>query len=439
MIAQHSISFQAPQKAMIKYILVITFAWFLSNSPLRADSLTLSRTYELAYANAPVLQQVLLLEEAYQMQIDLLKARLFPDLTMQGQATYQSEVVSLPFSMPNTEPIDLPKERAQATLNINQVILDGGRNKVARELENDQLQIDKKQLEFDKHQIKVQVNDIFFSIIMARQKERILTNTFENLRQKISTLQVSVKNGVVLESELLKLETELLKLQQQMHQNSRHIEAAIKILSMLTGKEFDKEISLIEPETQFAIQEISIQRPELEIIPLQQQKIETSENMISAQNRPQLNAFVQGGVGYPNPLNFFDDATSPFYLAGLKFNWKIWDWNAAGKEKAVLNIQQLKLEKEQYQRLRNIMTNLENIKANISQLEQTINEDRNILDKQSQITRLSSVQLENGVITSTEYLDQLNSEKQSRLNLEMHLVQLQQQKINYLTVAGKDF
>ena len=42
----------------------------------------------------------------------------------------------------------------------------------------------------------------------------------------------------------------------------------------------------------------------------------------------------------------------------------------------------------------------------------------------------------NGSITATDYLTELNSETQEKINLETHKIQALQAKINYLTLKG---
>ena len=44
--------------------------------------------------------------------------------------------------------------------------------------------------------------------------------------------------------------------------------------------------------------------------------------------------------------------------------------------------------------------------------------------------------LENGVITSTDYITELNAEMQARIQLDMHRIQLEQARIDYLTAKG---
>jgi len=66
-----------------------------------------------------------------------------------------------------------------------------------------------------------------------------------------------------------------------------------------------------------------------------------------------------------------------------------------------------------------------------------IETDNQIIQLRNDITLASASQLDNGVITSSEYLTQVNEELQARLNLKTHLVKQTQAKIDYLMTLGQ--
>ena len=72
----------------------------------------------------------------------------------------------------------------------------------------------------------------------------------------------------------------------------------------------------------------------------------------------------------------------------------------------------------------------------ITSLENLIQKDEQIIELQKEIITQASSQLENGVITATEYLTKVNDQTQAQLNLEIHKIQLVQAKANILTRAG---
>ncbi|MEI7485617.1 MAG: hypothetical protein WCK13_12980, partial [Ignavibacteriota bacterium] len=65
-----------------------------------------------------------------------------------------------------------------------------------------------------------------------------------------------------------------------------------------------------------------------------------------------------------------------------------------------------------------------------------IRKDEELISLREKIVATTYSQLQNGTITSTVYLTELNNKTQSQLMLESHKVQLLQAKINYLTTKG---
>jgi hypothetical protein len=62
--------------------------------------------------------------------------------------------------------------------------------------------------------------------------------------------------------------------------------------------------------------------------------------------------------------------------------------------------------------------------------------DRQVLELQQKITKQAAVQLENGTMTATEYIIELNKESLARITLATHQVMLEQSMASYLTIQG---
>jgi len=75
--------------------------------------------------------------------------------------------------------------------------------------------------------------------------------------------------------------------------------------------------------------------------------------------------------------------------------------------------------------------------SEIDKLQQLISTDQAIIDLRKSIKDAARAQLENGVITSNDYLREVNAEDQSRQTLITHQLQLLQAQINFQTILGK--
>jgi len=64
--------------------------------------------------------------------------------------------------------------------------------------------------------------------------------------------------------------------------------------------------------------------------------------------------------------------------------------------------------------------------------------DTALIDIRKRITASAESQYENGTITATELLNEMNSERQAMINYEIHKINLVMAKIEYLNISGKE-
>ena len=76
-------------------------------------------------------------------------------------------------------------------------------------------------------------------------------------------------------------------------------------------------------------------------------------------------------------------------------------------------------------------------REDIATLEKLMLRDEEIARLQERILEQVSSQLEQGVATSTDYITQSNALAQARLNRQLHELQQQQIKVEYLTLKGQ--
>ena len=75
-------------------------------------------------------------------------------------------------------------------------------------------------------------------------------------------------------------------------------------------------------------------------------------------------------------------------------------------------------------------------RAEINKLQQLISSDKEIIDLRKSVTASAKAQLENGVMTASDYLREINNEDQARQTLITHEIQLLQAEIAYETLLG---
>ena len=73
----------------------------------------------------------------------------------------------------------------------------------------------------------------------------------------------------------------------------------------------------------------------------------------------------------------------------------------------------------------------------IEKLKELIEKDKNIIEIRTKVKENAKYQLENGIITSSDFITELDAEDQAKQNLLIHMVQLLKAEETYkLTVSN---
>lgn len=108
----------------MKRIWCYLFAFCLISSA--KAQLTLESCQEKAYNNYPLIRQYALIEKSQAYNLSNVQKGNLPQISLQGKASYQSDVTSLPFDFPGVPDELQPHDQYQAVINIQQNIWDGG-------------------------------------------------------------------------------------------------------------------------------------------------------------------------------------------------------------------------------------------------------------------------------------------------------------------------
>ncbi len=382
------------------------------------STLSLEECYTRAIEVHPVSGDNLLLESMTMLQLQNHNAFYYPQFELYAQATYQSDVTSVDVAIPG---IDIPKpsnDQYKIAMDINQVIYDGGLTKSRKKLEKQQLETAVKQTEVTLHQLKEMVSAVFFSILLFQEQEKILNLTAEVLDERVSVARSAVKNGVMMESDLLSLLAEQMKLSQQVSEIKISKETGLIVLAELLKMELNEGMELLVPEVDID-QSSRISRPEIGMFESQISQFGLSGDIIRSTRRPKVYAFGQVGYGRPG-LNMLSDEFDPYYLVGARISWNPFDWKKSKREQELLLLKQGQVTNQMEAFTRNVNIELERAWSEIRKYEKLMNMDEEIIAMRSRIVESSASKLDNGVINSADYISDLNSEKQARIDREIH-------------------
>ncbi|WP_437395437.1 TolC family protein [Flagellimonas lutimaris] len=415
-------------KRLLLLILSIT-----SLTGLAQQSITLEECYNLATKNYPLAKQSQLLESQYELDADAISTAKLPQLNLDAQATYQSDVTKVPF--PNSTIQPLNKDQYRAIVSANQLIYNGGLTKASLKVKSAQLKAKQKQIEVNLYQLKQQINQLYFSILLSQESELLLKAKQTQLEAKLKEVESGIKYGVILPSSDKVLKAELLKINQKFQELESNKMTLIETLSSLMDKPIDASTLFKNPLIETQIQN-DLNRPELELFQLKKEEIQRSEALISKQNAPKLLGFANGGYGNPG-LNMLDNSFQAFYTVGLKLHWNIFDWNSNKMQRESLAINKDIIDTETETFKLNTTIELDKQQKEIEKIKAIIVSDKAIINLRKEVLQTADSQLENGVITSSAYITELTNLYEDENNLVRHKIQLQLAKANYNVIKGQ--
>jgi outer membrane protein TolC len=408
----------------------------LSFSVKAQQILTLEECYSLVNENYPLARQTDLFKNKTDLEISVLEKGKLPKVDLNAQATYQSEVIGFPFQLPNSSIEPLNKDQYRATLDVNQLIYNGGSIDANSKFKMAELEAQKQLVAVNLYQLKNRINQSYFSVLLLQEQKNLLILKQDQLRSQIDEVKTGVKFGAILPASENVLEAENLKISQQLSQVNFDRKKVINNLSALINNEISQDVILSKPEFPF-LYTGSFSRPELQYFDLQNKQIESSIEVISRSNLPKVYGFAQAGYGNPG-LNMLDNSFQDFYLIGLKANWNVFDWGKTKIQKEALTVSQEIVNTEKETFMLNTEMQLKDAGYEISKMEALIDADKEIIILREKVLKSATSQLKNGVITSSEYLTEFNSLYESMIGQKLHEIQLDLAKANYKVLRGEN-
>jgi len=296
------------------------------------------------------------------------------------------------------------------------------------------LSVNLQQVDVDLFKIRDQVNNIYFLLVSLQENEKLIRSSLNEIVAREKIVKSLIENGVLTPADLDVIEAERLKTEQQLMEIGINRNSSLAILSILINKPIQSaNLQLPEIIIYDTIQNV---RPEYQLFDLQSQQLENSKLLTKTQRMPKISAFGEGGYGRPG-LNFLNPNFEPYYLVGISFKWNFFDWDKNKHDIQVLDVQKDMINTQRDNFNKNLNIDLQNKLANIKKLEDALTRDSMIVALRVRITHSSASQLENGVITATDYLVDLDNETYARINFETHKIQLVQAKTSYMLTKGK--
>ncbi len=415
--------------------LILSFAMLLLIAACYGQKLTLDECQQKAWQNYPLVKQKGLLVSSKDFTIANARSGYLPQLSISGQATYQSDVTKVPIEVPGFTIKTLPKDQYKIYAEVNQSLYDGGTIKRQNAIAEINAQVEDQKIEVELYKIKERVNQIYFGALLLDEQLVQVALVKKDLESSIQKVESSIRNGTAFKTNADILQAEMLKTDQRAIELKAGKEAYLTMLGIFIGQELNDNTQLERPSDIQAADDPTISRPEMQLYNYQSQLFTAQQQLNNTKILPRLGLFVQGGYGRP-ALNLLEPNFDTYYIGGLRLSWNLSGLYNTQRDKQQLNLNIQGVDVQRQTFLFNTKLTMKQQHADITKLNDLIQVDQQIIALREKIKTTAKAQLDNGVITANDYLRELNAEDQARQNLSLHQIQLLMTQYNYLATTG---
>ncbi len=413
--------------------LLLTCLCISAQEPL--SHLTIDEVYQMARANYPLVKQKGLISKTKEYTVSNASKGYLPAFSINGQATYQSDVTSFPFKIP-IPGFTLPsysKDQYKVYGELDQVIYDGGLIKNQQQTAETNEMVQQQNLEVSLYSLYDRLDQLYFGILLVKQQllqNKILQKDIQNGIDKAKAL---VANGTAYRSSVDELSAQLLQAEQSAVEITATQKAYLDMLGLFINKKLDTDTELEKPVSPPITE--TINRPEVFYYDFQKKTLDLQDQLLKTQLRPKFSLYLQGGYGRPG-LNMLNNDFAFFGIAGARVNWNLGSLYTYQNQKQLVDLNRKSLDVQKETFLLNTGITQKQQSADMAKYRALIKKDEGIIALRASVKNAASAQLENGVLSAHDYLTQVNAEDQARQNLILHQVQLLLSEFNYQSTTG---
>ncbi|XTB52907.1 TolC family protein [Fusobacterium nucleatum] len=402
------------------------------------EALTLEDCYRLARDHYPTIQKLDLIAKSEDYTLANANKAYLPQISITGQASYQSETIDFSQSIGRLPlPITLPtvsKDQYKVVGEVSQLLYNGGATRTQKQLIKAQSAVQAQAVETQLYALKQRISNLYFGILLIEaQLGQNHLNT-ETLQSQLQKAEVALRNGTILPSSVAELKAELLRLAMQRTEYEATKAMYLKMLSTFIGKDLPFDTALQRPQPRVLSR--SNHRPELRGFDLQQKVLDAQERLLTSEYLPKIGLFFQGAYGRPT-LNIIKNEFDWYYITGVRLQWNLSPLYSLSNKKQLLRLQGESLLADRKAFLMSTELDLIQQDTQLSKFQRLMEQDKESADLRQSVAKAAEVQLDNGVITTHEYLQKVNAWHLAQQTLLLHEIQLLQAQEQQQLIIGK--
>ena len=392
---------------------------------------SVERCKEMAREHYPLIRRYGLIEQSRDYTLSNAARAWLPQVTLSGQATLQSDVVSWPEefeSMLAMQGLDMPgirRDQYKMQIDVQQTLWDGGKSRTDRAIAESEAAQERMSTEVELYAVDSRVEDIYFGILLMQEQQRQIGEMMQRLQTNLDHMNVLVENGMVMQADADAVEVQLLTQRQSLGQVEARLQSFRRILGLFIGEELG-EAPLPMPVAEEPVGYDS-ERPELQLMDAQMALLQAREQMVDVSLAPRVALFAQGYYGYPG-LNMFENMVSHRWtlngIVGVRMNWNISSlYTSKTSRRQLQNARDnVMLQREVF--AFNSRLQAEQESAEVRRIREAIADDDRIVALRSRVREAAEARLQEGMIDTHDLLGTISDETSAKIARSTHQIEL---------------
>lgn len=392
---------------------------------------SVERCKEMAREHYPLIRRYGLIEQSRDYTLSNAARAWLPQVTLSGQATLQSDVVSWPEefeSLLAMQGLDMPgirRDQYKMQIDVQQTLWDGGKSRTDRAIAESEAAQERMSTEVELYAVDSRVEDIYFGILLMQEQQRQIGEMMQRLQTNLDHMNVLVENGMVMQADADAVEVQLLTQRQSLGQVETRLQSFRRILGLFIGEELG-EVPLPMPVAEEPVGYDS-ERPELRLMDAQMALLQAREQMVDVSIAPRVALFAQGYYGYPG-LNMFENMVSHRWtlngIVGVRMNWNISSlYTSKTSRRQLQNARDnVMLQREVF--AFNSRLQAEQESAEVRRIREAIADDDRIVALRSWVREAAEARLQEGMIDTHDLLGTISDETSAKIARSTHQIEL---------------
>ena len=392
---------------------------------------SVERCKEMAREHYPLIRRYGLIEQSRDYTLSNAARAWLPQVTLSGQATLQSDVVSWPEefeSMLAMQGLDMPgirRDQYKVQIDVQQTLWDGGKSRTDQAIAEGEAAQERMSTEVELYAVDSRVEDIYFGILLMQEQQRQIGEMMQRLQTNLDQVNALVENGMAMQADADAVEVQLLTQRQSLGQVEARLQSFRRILGLFIGEELG-EAPLPMPVAEEPVGYDS-ERPELQLMDAQMALLQAREQMVDVSLAPRVALFAQGYYGYPG-LNMFENMVSHRWtlngIVGVRMNWNISSlYTSKTSRRQLQNARDnVMLQREVF--AFNSRLQAEQESAEVRRIREAIADDDRIVALRSRVREAAEVRLQEGMIDTHDLLGKISDETSAKIARSTHQIEL---------------